>query len=113
MTDNILHVADKLTSGDRIGAYSHPLDDYTCTAGIWSHMLRHAGVLKEDADISAELAILMMSAMKISRLSQNLTHIDSITDNAGYSRCLQLTIEERERRENEPPIRKLRVQAKK
>lgn len=102
MTENILHVADKLTSKDRIGAYSHPLDDYTCTSGIWTHMLRHAGVLKEDAEISAELAILMMSAMKISRLSQNLTHMDSITDNAGYARCLQLAVEERERRDATP-----------
>lgn len=98
MTDNILHVADKLTSEDRIGAYSHPFDDYTCTSGIWTYMLRHAGVLREDAEITPELAILMMSGMKISRLSQNITHMDSITDNAGYARCLQLAIEERDRR---------------
>lgn len=99
-TDNILQVADALTSQDRIAAYGHPLDDYTCTSAIWTAMLRNAGVLKDDAEISPELAITMMAGMKVSRLSQNLSHIDSIQDTAGYMRCLQLVLEEKTRREN-------------
>ena len=101
MGDNILHVADQLTSKDRIGSYGHPLDDYSCTSAIWTAMLRNAGLLRDDAEISAEMAIAMMMGMKVSRLSQNLTHIDSVQDAAGYARCLQLVHEERTRREGE------------
>lgn len=98
--ENILTEADRLTSKDRQQAYGHPLDDYNCTAAIWTAMLKHAGLIPKDIfyQISAELAQAMMIALKLVRLSQNLEHRDSLVDIAGYARTIEMTIEERSRR---------------
>ena len=86
---NILQEADKLIHGDRQEAYSHPLDDYTKTAALWSIVL---GV-----PVTAEQALLCMAMVKVSReLYQHKD--DNLIDAAGYIGCLQMAIEERARR---------------
>lgn len=82
---NILHEADRLTSGDRQKAYGHPLHDYQRTAKLWSAIL---GV-----EVSALQAQLCMCAVKISRLCNSPDHIDSLTDLAGYARTYQMSLE--------------------
>lgn len=93
MTDHltILEVAAQLTAGDRNESYGHPLDDYTRTAGMWSAFL---GV-----EITAEQAQLMMCLVKISRLHNSPRHRDSLVDLAGYARTYEMTLAERESRE--------------
>lgn len=95
---NILQEADRLTSGDRNKAYGAPLDDYTCTAALFTALLQHAGKLKQNETIEPELAQVLMIAVKLSRLSGNLTHRDSLVDIAGYARTIEMTQEERAKR---------------
>lgn len=86
---NILEEANGLVHGDRGEAYGHPLDDYICTAALWSAIL---GVT-----VTAEQAILCMIAVKVSRESRKHKH-DNCVDIAGYAECLHMVIEERKRR---------------
>jgi len=96
--ETILDIADRLTGKDRNESYGHPLDDYTCTAELFTAILKHAGKLKEDAEIEPELAQLLMIQVKTSRLAQNITHRDTLIDIAGYARTIEMTIDERDRR---------------
>jgi flagellar biosynthesis regulator FlaF len=99
---SILTEAQGLVHGARNDSYGHPLDDYTRTAEFWTTALKD--LLKEDAKIDAERAILMMILMKVSR-QINLPKRDNMTDVAGYAECEQWTIDERQRRsEPEPGI---------
>lgn len=80
---NIADEAKQLVLGDRNAAYGDPRADYEATAKIWSGIL--AGKLK--AEITPEDAILMMIGVKLSRLSRNPAHRDSVVDIIGYSLC--------------------------
>jgi hypothetical protein len=95
MSETILETAGRLTSGDRNKSYGHPLDDYTCTGALFTALLQHAGKLREGATIEPELAQVLMIAVKLSRLSGNLTHRDSLIDIAGYARTIEMTLHER------------------
>lgn len=95
---NILHDADDLTSRARRDAYGHPLDDYTCTADLFTAILQRAGKLKEHATIDPDLAQLLMICVKASRLAGDLHHRDSLVDIAGYSRTIEMTQQEYNRR---------------
>lgn len=85
-----------LVFGDRQAAYHHPLDDYTATAGIINAMFSH----KLLEPLTAEECELIMVAVKLSRLSRNLEHRDSLVDIVGYALCIERTQLERKRREN-------------
>lgn len=75
--ENILMEADRLVSGDRRDSYKHPLEDYTCTAAMWSAMI----LKRYDVEISItpDFACLMMAAMKISRRLVNINEIILLT----------------------------------
>ena len=90
----ILEEALDLTKqgGDRREAYSHPLDDYTRTAAMWSAIL---GI-----EVTPEQAMLCMICVKISRESYRHGR-DNLADIAGYANCIETCIEERARRERE------------
>jgi hypothetical protein len=86
--------AKTLVFGDRQNAYHHPLDDYTATAGMVNAAFAHK--LKEG--FTAEEMMLIMAIVKVSRLSRNMTHRDSLVDVSGYSLCIEESFKERERR---------------
>lgn len=91
---NVLETANSLVHGDRGAAYGHPLDDYECTAKIWSAILSQ----KLKADITPEEAILCMIGVKLSRESRN-HKLDNLIDAAGYAECAAMCVQERARRQ--------------
>lgn len=94
-TRSILEEAAAITAGARPATYGHPLDDYQCTADLWTALLRKAGLFSNDAFLLPEHAALMMAAVKLSRLAGNITHHDSLVDGAGYLRVIELIQTER------------------
>lgn len=78
---NILQEAEKLVHGDRQDDYGHPAIDWARTAKLWSAIL--------DTEIAPQRAILMMIAMKVSRLCDRYKH-DSLADIAGYARVYEM-----------------------
>lgn len=91
--ESVLQEAHRLTHGPRQADYSHPLDDYTRTAGMVNAMLAHK--LKEP--LLPEEVTLIMCLVKISRQVHRPKR-DNMVDNAGYSWCTDDIIEERKRR---------------
>ena len=57
---NVLTEAEHLIFGDRNDDYGHPLDDFTCTASMWSAYLRHRNLLRPGAELRAEDVPMMM-----------------------------------------------------
>lgn len=99
MSESILLEAERLTSADRNKAYGEPLDNFEHTAALVNAQFGHK--LREP--FTAEDFAVLMILCKLSRLKTTPTHRDSMTDIAGYARCLQRTVEERARRAA-PPV---------
>ena len=88
-SENVCREAERLVYGDRGEAYGHPLDDYECTAAIWSAIL--------GTKVTAEQAVLCMIGVKLSRESRHHKR-DNLTDICGYALCDERIIDERKRR---------------
>lgn len=78
-----------LITGPRQSAYSHPTDDYKRVVDIFGAL---TGV-----DLTVEQALLFMVAVKMARLTHNLSdntlHRDSLVDAIGYLGCLSMHLE--------------------
>jgi len=105
---NILQLADELTAGARPDVYGRALEDYECTAAMWTALIKKANpsIPPGAVLITPELAVAMMAAMKLSRfayvavrevLEDTITdkHMDSLLDGAGYLRMVQIIQEQR------------------
>lgn len=83
----IVKEAYDLIVGARQDDYNHPLHDYERTAAIFNSMVG-------TEMMSAELGVLFMIAMKLSRLMNELANEKDIPDNTrdtiGYLGCLNM-----------------------
>jgi len=96
MSENsVLLEAQSLVHGNRGTDYGHPLDDLTCTAGMWSAYLSHKYGMP--VSLEAEDVGLMMVCVKLSRQA-NKHKRDNLVDGAGYFETVQMIVDERQRR---------------
>jgi len=89
MEKSILAEALKVVHGSRQDNYSHPLDNFTKIAKLWSVIL--------DKEVTPEQVGLCMVAVKISR-ELHRPHRDNLVDGAGYFETIHLVKEERLKR---------------
>lgn len=88
-SENVLEAANRLTGGDRLGSYGHPIEDFGRTAGMVSSMLGH----KLSDPITAAEWGAVMACVKLSRLVATPGHRDSMIDLAGYARTIEMVYE--------------------
>lgn len=84
---NILLKANEIIYGDREKAYGSPRFNLDTIAKFWTlylHRLFHSWGI-EGATLQAEDVAQMMILLKTARLIHNPTHVDSLTDQAGYA----------------------------
>lgn len=93
----ILEEAAAITHVDRQQDYGHPYDNWTATATIFTGILQAAGVLREGAAVSAEVAALLMVGVKCAREAHKPKR-DNRVDTAGYAEVVDQIATERERR---------------
>lgn len=89
LAETVCGEADRLVSGDRGSSYGHPLDDFAKTAAIWATILGR--------EVTEEQVALCMIGVKISR-ELNKEKRDNKVDICGYTKCLDMVIEEKKRR---------------
>lgn len=85
--EQILLDAAKLIVGDRNADYGDPYEDFSLTADFWESYIgriieRRGGLIIEPHDVA-----IMMSLLKISRLSWTPNKKDHWVDIAGYIGC--------------------------
>lgn len=77
--EKCLNKALEIVTGDREKSYGSPEDNFKVIANLWSDYL--------EADISAVDVAMMMSLLKIARISTGTFKEDSFIDLAGYAAC--------------------------
>lgn len=84
---NILLEANKIIYGDREQAYGNPRFNLDTIAQLWSVYFQRKfyswGI--DGANFTAEDVAQLMILLKTARLIHNPTHVDSLTDQAGYA----------------------------
>lgn len=85
--EQILFEAAKLIVGDRNVDYGDPYEDFRLTADLWESYMarivdRRGGLIIEPHDVA-----IMMSLLKVSRLSWTPNKKDHWVDIAGYIGC--------------------------
>lgn len=76
--------AEKLVYGDREAAYSHPYDDFSRIAGVWSAYL---GVAITAADVAQMMIGLKMCRARVDIVHGRAVKDDTVVDEAGYAEC--------------------------
>ena len=89
--ESILAEAERLVSGERGGAYSHPAHDFETTANYWTTYVQRRFEGGHDLFEPADVAM-MQILLKISREGHKHGR-DNLTDIAGYARCAQMVHE--------------------
>jgi len=88
---SILDEAHNAVHVSRRQDYDHPSTSFTRLAGIWTAMLKH--LLKDEAELTPEIANLMLIAFKVSREIAKPKR-DNRIDIAGYAETLEMQYED-------------------
>lgn len=85
---SILATADSTVNGARADVYGGPEDSFKLIASFWEPYIA-AKCVGQDADvrINPEDVAVLMSLMKVARLTASPNHEDSWVDLAGYAAC--------------------------
>ena len=75
--NDILEFAGCLINGSREQSYGHPGESFARIAKMWSIVV--------GKDLDCTDVVLMLALLKVSRLSNDRTHLDSWVDLAGYA----------------------------
>jgi hypothetical protein len=84
---DILAEAESLVNGDRNDSYGDPIDDFATTAEMWSTYLRRVVDKRESTQLKPHDVAVMMTLLKISRISWSPEKRDHWADSAGYIAC--------------------------
>lgn len=79
MRERILNLAKDTVTKDRSDQYGNPEDNFALIAKYWS--------LYTGAEISAKDVAIMMTLLKIARITTGKHHLDNYTDSIGYLAC--------------------------
>ena len=82
---SILQEAEILVNGDRNVDYGDPIDDFRRTADFWSTYL--SGLVGQPLFLKPHDVAVMMSLLKISRITWSPNKRDHWADLAGYAAC--------------------------
>ena len=86
---DILAAANDLILNGRKDEYGGPERSAETIAGIWTALLRGAGLLKDGASLAPDHVCILMAGLKLGRLSANPEHLDSQIDACGYMAYLR------------------------
>lgn len=94
--NNILEIANDLTSEDRQETYGHPKDDFKAVGQVWTALLERNNDFQKTREITPEMIPILMAGLKLCRLAKDPRHKDSCVDTAGYMRTLEMIWERTE-----------------
>lgn len=81
-SEPITAVAHRLVSGQRGKDYGHPSEDFARIGALWAPIL---GV-----EVTPRQVALCMIQVKVGRLCNTPTHLDSLIDIAGYAETIDM-----------------------
>lgn len=84
---DILEEAIRLINGDRNNHYGDPVDDFQTTANFWQVYLMRTMLSRGELDLRPHDVAIMMSLLKIARMSWSPDKRDHWADLAGYTGC--------------------------
>lgn len=82
-TKTILQTAHEIIYGDREQVYGEPSKNLNVIASYWSNHI--SATTGETITLTADDVCAMMILLKVARLSNTPTHLDSLVDIAGYA----------------------------
>jgi len=89
IAESVCAEADRIVSSDRGNDYGRPIDDFSKTAVLWGVIL---GI-----EITPEQVAMCMAQVKVSR-ELNKHKRDNLVDLIGYTKCLDMVVEDRVKR---------------
>ena len=84
---DILNEAINLINGERNSTYGDPLDDFSTTATFWQTYLARTIEARGGLDLKPHDVAILMSLLKIARMSWSPDKRDHWADLAGYTGC--------------------------
>lgn len=102
----ILKEVEKCIMSDREAEYGNPEDNFTLIADLWNSFLN----AKQDRkQIQAEDVGIMMSLLKIARISTGKPKADNYIDLAGYAICVGGIVANKAHPKNEERVKILKL----